>query len=147
LGALTSTVPATVALLPATILTLPPLLVSVAPAATVTLLAEASVVVLPVAFTLPATVTLPLLPLPPTVRELAPEVASFASVSASTFSVGGAGVGALEGVAPLEPLPAALAAAAAAACFFLSSSLLVDVSLLLVAGAAGSTLTAALLTC
>jgi len=87
---------------PASRVRVPPLLVRVAPWATVTLVAEARVVLAPVVLTLPATVTDPLLLVLPTVRLPMPELASFSSVAASMLSVGagaGAGAGAAAGAA------------------------------------------------
>ena len=149
-AALTSTVPAMVTLPPETMATLPPVLVKVAPLATVTLLADASVVALPVVFTLPATVTEPVPVVLPTVNDPAPDPASLASVVASTLRVGAVLLPVLAALDVLLAVPEAVEvppAAAAAACFFFSSSLVEPSALADVVGAAGSTATVALTTC
>jgi hypothetical protein len=106
--------------------TLPPVLVKVAPSVMVTLLADTSVVALPVAFTLPATVTVPVPMRLPTVKDPAPDPASLASVVASTLRVGAALPPALVALDVLLAAPATEVVSpsvAAAASFFFSSSL------------------------
>ena len=74
--------PSTTAEPPLTTLTLPPVLFTAAPCATVTEVPDATTVVAAAVVTTPCTVTDPAFVAPPTVTEVAPELASFSTVVA-----------------------------------------------------------------